>query len=200
MLSEHLTKSKRPARTALLAALVLIGAVAVYNWIVAPHRNYLLAAQRYKSAVGLLERKNQTIRHDLTVKRTKLEELQEKLRQIHLGLFDPAEAENFFTNIGNKSEEAGCIVSLLTLSPGSPTSEEKRSKSNHYITKQQATLSVAGGYENIVTLMDKLQDSPKKVCIDSVGINADDMDTVHLECEMTITIYVIGRQQEHRKH
>lgn len=198
MLSEHLTKSKRPARTALLAALVLIGAVAIYNWIVAPHRNYLLAAQRYKSAVGLLERKNQTIRQDLTVKRTKLEELQEKLRQIHLWLFDPAEAENFFTNIRTKSKQAGCIVSLLTLSPGSPASEEKRSKSNHYITKQQAILSVAGSYENIVTLMDKLQDSPKKVCIDSVGINADDMDTVHLECEMTVTIYVIGRQQEHR--
>lgn len=198
MLPEHLTKSTRPARTALLAAIVLIGAVAGYNWIVAPHRNYLIAAQRYESAVGRLERKNQTIRHDLTVKGKKLEELQEKFRQTHLELFDPVEAGRFFTNIQTKSEEAGCIVSLLTFSTGSPASEEKRSKSNHYITKQQAKLSVLGDYANIVALMDKLQDSPKKVCIESVGINADDDGTVHLECKMTVTIYVIHRKEEHR--
>lgn len=198
MLREHLTKSKRPARTALLAAIVLIGAVAGYNWIVAPHRNYLMAAQRYESAVGRLERKNQTIRHDLTVKGKKLEELQEKFRQTHLELFDPVEAGRFFTNIQTKSEEAGCIVSLMTFSTGSPASEEKHSKSNYYITKQQAILSVFGNYANIAALMDKLQDSSKKVCIDSVEIKADDHGTVHLECEMTVTIYVIRRKEEHR--
>ena len=196
MLPEHLTKSTRSARTAMFAALVLIGAVAAYNWTVAPHRNYLMAAQQYESAVGHLERKNQTILHDLTVKKNKLEELQEKFRQTHLGLFEPVEAERFFTNIQTKCEEAGCIVSQLTFSPGSLATEKKRSKSNHYITKQQAKLSVLGGYTNIVTLMDKLQDSPKKVCIDSVGINADNQGTVHLECEMAITIYVIHRKED----
>jgi len=198
MLPKHLTKSKRPAKTALLAALVLIGAVAVYNQIVTPHRNYLMAAQQYESAVGHLDRKNQTIRHDLTVKKTELEELQEKFRQTHFELFDPVEAGQFFSHIQDKSEEAGCIVSLLTFSTGNLASEKKRSKSNHYITKEQAKLSFLGGYANIVALMDKLQDSPKKVCIDPVGINTDDQDTVHLECEMTVTIYVIHRKEEYR--
>jgi len=196
MLPEHLTKSKRSAKTAMLAALVLIGTVAVYNWIVTPHRNYLMAAQQYESAVGRLGRKNQTIRQNLAVKKSKLEELQEKFRETQLELFDPVEAGRFFTSIQTKSEEAGCIVSLLTFSPGSRATEKKHSKLNYYITKQQAILSVAGGYENIVTLTDKLQDISKKVCIDSVGINTDDQDTVHLECEMTVTIYVIHRKEE----
>ena len=39
-----------------------------------------MAAQQYESAVDHLDRKNQTIRHDLTVKRNELEELQEKFR------------------------------------------------------------------------------------------------------------------------
>lgn len=39
-----------------------------------------MAAQQYESAVDHLDRKNQTIRHDLTVKRKELEELQEKFR------------------------------------------------------------------------------------------------------------------------
>ncbi|HUT46540.1 MAG TPA: type 4a pilus biogenesis protein PilO [Sedimentisphaerales bacterium] len=198
MLPEHLTKSKRSAKTAMFAALVLIGTVAVYNRIVTPHRNYLMAAQQYESAVDHLDRKNQTIRQNLAVKRKKLEELQEKFRQTNLELFDPVEAGRFFSHIQDKSEEAGCIVSLLTFSTGSLASGEKRSKSNHYITKEHAKLSVLGGYANIVALMDKLQDSPKKVCIDSVGINADDQDTVHLECEMTVTIYVIHRKEDHQ--
>jgi len=182
----------------MFAALVLIGAVAVYNRIVTPHRNYLVAAQQYESAVDHLERENQTIRHDLTVKRKNLEELQEKFGQTHLELFDPVEAERFFSHIRAESEKAGCVVSLLTFSTGSPASEEKHSKSNHYITKQQAKLSALGGYANIITLMDKLQDSPKKVCIDPVRINADDQGTVHLECKMTVTIYVFHRKEDHR--
>jgi hypothetical protein len=36
-----------------------------------------MAAQQYESAVDHLDRKNQTIRHDLTVKRKELEELEE---------------------------------------------------------------------------------------------------------------------------
>jgi len=198
MLPEHLTKSKRSAKTAMLAALVLIGTVAVYNWIVTPHRNYLMAAQQYESAVGRLGRKNQTIRQNLAVKKSKLEELQEKFRETNLELFDPVEAGQFFSNIQAKSEKAGCIVSLLTFSTGSLASEEKRSTSNHYITKQQANLSVLCGYANIAALMEILQDCPKKVCIDSVAINADDQDTVHLECEMTVTIYVIHRKEENQ--
>ena len=198
MLPKYLTKTKPPARTALLAAFVLIGAVAVYNRIVRPHRNYLMAAQQYESVVDHLGRKNQTIRDDLTVKRKKIEELQEKFRQTHLELFDPVEAGQFFSHIQDKSEEAGCIVSLLIFSTGNLASGENRSKSNHYITKEQAKLTLFGGYANIVALIDKLQDSPKKVCIDSVGINADDQGTVHLECEMTVTIYVIHRKEEHQ--
>lgn len=206
MLTKHLTKSTRPAKTAMFAALVLIGTVAFYNWIVAPHRNYLLAAQQYELAVGGLERKNQTIRDDLKAKKSRLEKLQEKFRQTNLRLFDPVEAGRFFTDIQRKSEEAGCIVSLLTFSTGSLTSEEERLKSNQYITRQQAILSVLGYYENIMALMNKLQDGPKKVCIDSVGINTDDHGAVYgrfanrpyLECEMTVTIYVIHRKEEVR--
>ena len=196
MLPEHLTKSKRSTKTAIFAALVLIGAVAVYNRIVTPHRNYLAAAQQYESAMIKLESKNQTMSQDLAVKRKELEELRGKFRQAHIELFDHVEAGRFFGNIQTKSEEAGCIVSLLTFSTGNLASEEKRSKPNHYITKQQAILSVLGGYTNILALMDKLQDGPKKVCIDSVGINVDGQDTVHLECKMTVTIYVIHRKEE----
>jgi len=72
MIPEHLTKSTRSAKNAMFAALVLIGAVAVYNRIVTPHRNYLMAAQQYESAVDHLDKKNQTIHHDLQLRKKNL--------------------------------------------------------------------------------------------------------------------------------
>jgi len=55
----------------MLAALVLIGVIAVYNWLVVPHRNYLLAAQKYESAAGNLARKNRVIAKNMKVKTKK---------------------------------------------------------------------------------------------------------------------------------
>jgi Tfp pilus assembly protein PilO len=199
MLREYLTKSAHSTRTVMLAAFMMIGVVAFYNWTVAPHRNYLIAAQRYESAVDLLDKKNQRIRYDLKVKRNKLDELQEKLRQIQLGLFDPVEAGQFLNNIQTESEQAGCVVSLLTFATGSAVSEKNHSNLYNSINKQQAVLNVSGGYTNIIALMKKLQDTPKKVCIDSVEINSNDQSIASLECEMTITIYVIHRKEE-RQH
>jgi hypothetical protein len=177
---------------------VLIGAIAVYNWIVAPHRNYLLAAQRYESAAGSLAKKSQVVSNNVAMKRKALEELQAKFKQVRGRLFNPVEAGRFFSNIQNKSEEVNCIIRSLTFSPGSSASSADRSEANSYITAQRATLSVLGGYGNIVALMNKLQDCSKQVCIDSVRINSDNKNSGYLECDMTITIYVIRGKEEHR--
>ena len=189
MLSEHWTKSNRSTRTAFLGAFVLIGIIAVYNWIIAPHRNYLQAAQTYESTVANLARKNKIIGNQVTMKIKELKELQEKLKESRVRLFNPVEAGEFFSNIQTKAEQVNCILSSLTFSSARP-------ETNGYITAQSATLSLLGGYENIMALMHKLQDGPKQVCIDSVEINSNEQDSVLLECGMTVTIYVIHRKEE----
>ena len=198
MLKKHWTKSTRSARTVFLASLVLIGAIAVCNWIVAPQRNYLQAAQRYKLATDSFAKKNQTVSNDVTIKKEQLKELQEKFRQIRSRLFDPDEAGKFFGNIQTKSEEANCTIYSLTCSPGSSVSNTDRPEANSNIIAQRATLSVEGSYGNIITLMNKLQDCSEQVRIDSVSMNSDSKDSDYLKCDMTITIYVIHRKEEGR--
>ncbi len=61
MLLDNLTKSTRSSKNVVLVTLILIGVIAVYNWLVVPHRNYLLAAQKYESAAGNLAKKNQIV-------------------------------------------------------------------------------------------------------------------------------------------
>lgn len=204
MLPENWTKSTRSASTAFFGVLVLIGIIAAYNWIIAPHRNYLRAADIFESTVTNLARKNKIISSQVTTKRKELEELREKYKQSCARLFDPVEAGEFFSNIQARAEEVNCILSSLTFSNARPTPKTTRPRNDEYITAQSATLSLSGGYGNILALMDLLQDGPKQVCIDSVGINSDEHDspqgvprTAHLECGMTVTIYVIQRKEEY---
>ncbi len=194
MLLKQLKRTTNSQRTAFLAVLVLIGTIAVYNWIVAPHRNYLLAAQKYGATVNTLAKKIQTISNNLAIKKKELKELQEKLNSNLELFFDPAEAREFYSSIKAVTEKAGCMMYSLTFSSVDSASNTKVQGTNSYITAHGAQLSVLGGYGNIEALMSKLQAGSKHVRIDSIRINSDDENPGYLKCDMTVTIYEIQRK------
>jgi len=198
MLLKHLKKTTHSQSTVFLAALVLIGTIAVYNWIVAPHRNYLLAAQKYGSAVSTLTKRNQTINNHLTIKKKELNKLQEQLNDNLEMFFDPVEAREFFSGIKAITEKAGCVMYSLTSSSANPTSGAGFRKTNSYITAHGAQLSVLGGYGNIETLMKQLQAGSKCVRIDAVRISLDNKNPGYLKCDMNVTIYEIQRKDNLR--
>ncbi|MHC4356872.1 MAG: hypothetical protein ACYS0H_29585, partial [Planctomycetota bacterium] len=59
MLINSLAKLSRSSRNAASASLILIAALAMYNWIVAPHTAYLVAAQQHEVVVATVARKNE---------------------------------------------------------------------------------------------------------------------------------------------
>jgi len=87
MLLDNLTKSTRSSKNVALVTLILIGVIAVYNWLVAPHRNYLLAAQKYESTAGNLAKKNQIIAKKVKNKTKELDRLQESAKLSVLGSY-----------------------------------------------------------------------------------------------------------------
>ena len=190
MLPNNLKKSMRSTRMVFLASLVLIGAIAIYNWFVAPHQNYLLAAQRYHSITGELAKKNQIISNNVIIKKKEIKELYEKFNQAHNMLFDPAGAREFLSNLQVLSEQENCIIYSLTYSPANLPSDTDSSLTDVYITRHQASLTVIGSYGNIVNLIKKLQDRPQQVDIASVSINSNINVSDGLKSDMTITIYV----------
>ena len=51
MIIGNFAKLNRSTRDSVFAALIVIAAIAMYNWIVAPHVDYLFAAQQYEFAI-----------------------------------------------------------------------------------------------------------------------------------------------------
>lgn len=198
MLFKKQTISTYSSRSIILTSLVLIGAIAFYNWVVAPHRNYLLAAQRYESVTTDFVKKNQIISNTLKIKKKELKELQEELEQAHTRLFGPIEARKFFSNIQTAVGNANCIVNSLKFLPTDSAFKGDQSEKNSYIITQRAKLSVIGSYRNITLLMSKLQDSPEQVRIGVVAIKSTGNNLGQLKCDMNITIYVMQNKGDMR--
>lgn len=196
MLSEKWTKSVRSSRNIMFAAPVVIGAIAAYNWIVAPHKDYLLAAQRYDLVAGNLAKKSQIVTGNVAAKGKQLEKLQGKFSQIHTRLFDPLGARKFFGQLQTVSEETGCNMYSLKFLPANPAISAGRLKAGSYITANRAVLSVIGDFGNILALMNKLQDRSEQVRIDAVNIKLIRKNAEQLKCDMTITIYVMQDEEE----
>ena len=198
MLLEQLKKTTNSHRNVFLSVIVIIGFIAVYNWVVAPHRNYLMAAQTYESAIDNLAKKNHTISTSLRIKNKEFNELQEKLN-LNLELFfDPVETRAFFSGIEAVTEKAGCMMYSLTFSSNDSASGTGIEGTNGYIIARGIQLSVMGGYSNIEALMNKLQAGSKHVRIDAVRIYSDNENPGYLKCDMNVTIYEIQRKDNHQ--
>jgi phosphomevalonate kinase len=173
------------------AVFVVIGAITLYEQFVTPHMNYFHATQEYALVMGDIAKKTNTIRVVTELKKKKLEELQDKFKDIHAKLFNPVEAEEFFSDIQAIAEQANCIVYSLNFSPiNTATKKTVKSKVTKNISENCVTLTVGGSYTDIVNLINSLQNRPKQVWTDSITIEAIGNSDV-LKCELNIRIYVI---------
>lgn len=101
-------------------------------------------------------------------------------------LFSSVEAEEFFGNIEPVLEDTGCEMKsfLVSLEDGGFGDE----KTDGHIVKRHAVLMLAGGYQNILKAVEKLQDRCQGVWFDSVSIK-EGIGTGGLECSIGISIY-----------
>lgn len=191
MLSEDQIKSIYSSKNTVFSAFVVIGAIALYSWIVAPHVNYLKATQSYESVTDKLVSKGQIIKTNVKLKRKKLGQLQEDFEHIHIKLFDPVNAREFFSDIQAMIEDADCVIYYLNFPPTDSAFDIDKSQVASRITANRAVLSIGGNYKNIVTLINKLQGRSKQVWVDSISIEPVNRDFELLKCDMTIVIYVV---------
>jgi Tfp pilus assembly protein PilO len=180
------TKLTYSSRNAVLVVALCMTAVAFYSHFVVPHRNCLRAAQTYQTLTDVLEKKNRSIADYVETKKQELQQLQNKSQLIDAELFDDVKAKQFFNGIQTAAEQTKCVInSLKFLRNGSDMSG---SSQGPYVEASRATLSVTGSYKDIAALINKLQERPEQVWIDSLGIKL--ISGRLLSCDMTITIYV----------
>ncbi len=189
MLVDNLTKLSRSSRNAVSGSLILIAAIAMYNWIVAPRANYLLAAQRYEFAMENVVKNNKTIDNRVNIKEKKLQELREQSSQLQSTLFTSNQAREFFSDLQAISEETGCIVYSVNLISNKPNPiKDGQLQDTAGIVTKSAVLSVVGVYKNITKLIKRLQSRKQKVWIDSVQLRTLDNRSDQPRCDITITI------------
>lgn len=191
MLINYLAKLSRSSRNAVSAALIIIMAIAMYNWAIAPHTNYLFAAQRYESVMGNIAEECKVIHETVKSKREKLQKLREQFAELQSALFTPNKAKEFFSDLQVLSEEAGCTLYSLDFAADNPDFEGKQASDALSIAAKRAMLGVVGTYSNVIKLVERLGVRTQKVWIDSVKMEALNDDAAQLKCDITITIYTI---------
>jgi hypothetical protein len=189
MLIDNFVNLNRSTKTTVYTALIIIAAIAMYDWIVAPHVTCLSASQQYESVVNCAVEKNKAVANEVETKTKKLEELYQQLAESKSTLFTPDRAEAFFSDLQTIAEGTGCTVNVLKLAGNKPSSRKPEDTSG--ITANSATLTVSGRYNSIFALVEKLQNQAKKVWLDSFEMKVADFSSGRLECSMTITIYTI---------
>lgn len=192
-LLDSYTKLTYSSKNAVLVVASCIAVVAFYNHFVAPHRNYLQAAQTYKTLAGTLDRKNRSIAGYVETKKQELQQLQHKSQLIDAGLFDNVEARKFFSGIQTAAEQTKCVINSLKFPQDGRQGSTSSSSEAPYVEASRVTLSVTGGYRNIVALINKLQNRPERVWIDSLRIKSTEGSL--LSCNMAITIHVMHNEE-----
>ena len=193
MLIDNLANLNRSTRTTVYAALIVITAVAMYDWIVAPYVTCLSASQQYESVVDKAMEKNKAVAREVEDKTKKLDELRRQLDVARGTLFVPDRAKAFFSDLQSIAEGAGCTVSELNLIGNKPSSRDKRkTEDTSGVAASSAAMTVSGQYNNILALVEELQSHPKKIWLDSFEMKVVDVSSGRLECKMTITVYTIS--------
>jgi Tfp pilus assembly protein PilO len=191
MLMNALAKSSRSSRIAFSAAIVIIVAVAAYNWMVAPHTKYLQAAQQYELMMGDMARKNKIIKTTEAVKRKEVERLRAELASVQSSVFTPYEARKFFTDIEAVCNAAGCLVHSINFLSGNLGGVAADVESDGHIVENSAIVSFVGSYGNIISFLSELTNRPQKVVVRSLKITAFGKKPDPLECQMVVAIYTI---------
>lgn len=188
-------KVNRTARNAFFGSLVLIGVFFMYNQIVEPHIKYLFALHRYKSAINGFMAKSKVIEDAVKTSEKKIAELTVQFAQVRNTLYTQAEAEEFFSDLQAISVETDCPIYSLTFVADEPSAEVKQAEQAMGITAKKAALSVAGTYENIMRLVERLQLRNRKVWIEGLNIEAISDEASQVKCDITVKIYTIQNKE-----
>ena len=192
---DDLVKLNRTNRNAFFGSLVLLGAFFIYGHAVEPHTRYLFALNRYEAAMDGVLAKNKAVEDLLATSRQKLDELTVEFAQVRNILYTQVQAEEFFSDLQAISVETSCPIYSLTFVTDEPSAEIKQVEQSLGVTARKAVLSVAGKYQNVITLMERLQSRGRKVWVEGLNIELINNDAAQVKCDIIIKIYTIQNKE-----
>jgi hypothetical protein len=177
-----------PRRYALTAAPFLIGAAALYNWVVSPHVGYLHAMQRLEPVITRMAEELDAVDETRDEKLSTMRGLRAELANVQEGLFTSQEAKAFTQDLPMVVGKTGCAIGAVDFSKDARETDDP----NAPITVEalHADCTIVGQYEQIVALLQSLRERRQRIWVDSCQIDLLDPRTGRLECRLGLTIYI----------
>jgi hypothetical protein len=181
----------RSMRSALSTALLIIGAIAVCNWVAWPYVGYLHAVQQLEPVVGQMAEEKDRIHGNLDTKLLQARAMERELADIRAGLFRGAEVAEFFRNLPMLVEQTGCLIVLADFTDGD-AGPARRGDKPDALEASHANLTVLGQYEQLIALLERLQNDRRKVWVDSCRVERYDAGRGLCRCQLAVTIYALA--------
>jgi hypothetical protein len=196
VIADHLRRYPKAARNASSAALLTIGVLALYNWMLAPHVGYLHAVQRLGPVVGRVTQERERIRSSLDGKVSQWRTLQQDKAKLDEGVFTEEQAKAFVRGLLPIVEETGCAVLRAEFNPDAKTQRLDEPNLPVVIEVSRMNLDVLGQLDQVSALLRQLRDSRPRAWIDSCQCDFSGGATGQVECNLALALYVIVDRQE----
>ncbi len=196
MIAAHIRRHPKAARNASSAALLAIGVLALYNWVLAPHVGYLRAVQRLGPVVGRVTHERERICSTLDGKVRQWQNLQQAKAELDEGVFTVEQAKAFGRGLLPLVEEMGCTVLRADFYPDARTQRLDEPNLPVVIEVSRMNLDVLGHLDQVSALLQQLRDSRPRAWIDSCQCDFGGPDAGQVACNLAFTLYIILDRQE----
>jgi len=200
VITDRLRRYPKAARNASSVALLAIGVLALYNWVLAPHVSYLHAVQRLGPVLDRVTEERERICSTLDEKVGRWRTLQQDMAALDEGVFRPDRAKTFVRGLLPLAEETGCTVVRADF--GSDAKAERFEEPNVpvVIEVSRMNLDVLGQPDQVSALLQRLRDSRPRAWIDSCECDFSGGEAGQVECNLVLTLFtVMDREQPVRE-
>ncbi|MCU0914554.1 MAG: hypothetical protein MUC88_08335 [Planctomycetes bacterium] len=203
MIADRLRRCPRVARDTSSVALLLIGLLALCNWVLVPHVGYLRALQRLESAVARGSEERDRIGGSLEDQVAQWRSLQRETAGLAERLFQAREAQTFVRDLLPFVEETGCVVVLADYAGGGPAEPVPEGFPDAVscvggpepnapvaLVVSHLDLTAAGTLDQITALLERIENHHPRVWVDACRFDFPHGYSGRMECHLVLTMYV----------
>jgi hypothetical protein len=196
VIADRIRRYPKAARHASSAALLALGVLALYNWVLAPHVGYLHAVQRLGPVVGRVTEERERICSTLEGKVGQWRTLQRDKAELDEGVFTVEQAKAFVRGLLPLVEETGCAVMRADFNPDTRTQRLDEPNLPVVMEVSRMNLDVLGQPDQVSALLQRLRDSRPRAWIDSCQCNFSGGEAGQVECNLALALYTIVDRRE----
>ena len=195
MMADRLRRYPKTTRNVSSAALIVIGVLALHNWVLAPHLGYLHAMQKYGAVVDCVTQEKNRIADTLEAKVSQWHTLQRELAELEDGVFTADQAKTFVRSLLSLVEETGGTVVRADFTGGGKTTRMEDPNQTVVIEVSHLSLDALGPPAQVSALLERLRDNRPRISIDSCRFDFPDGGSGQVECHLALTVYAVGNRR-----